>query len=103
MKDGQKTVLTEMLGPELTDMRSGDLRKALRRGDKFVERVVEDAAEYTGIAVANVINLRSWHDETGLGDPHHPLLSEPDYYGFRYLSRDDYDQHIQDHLDDQAA
>ena len=57
VKDGQKTVLTEMLGPELTDMRSGDLRKALRRGDKFVERVVEDAAEYTGIAVANVINL----------------------------------------------
>ena len=54
-------------------------------------------------AVANVINLRSWHDETGLGDPHHPLLSEPDYYGFRYLSRDDYDQHIQDHLDDEAA
>jgi len=38
-------------------MRSGDLRKALRRGDKFVEQIVEEAAEYTGIAVANVINL----------------------------------------------
>ena len=57
VKDGQKTVLTEMLGPELTDMRSGDIRKALRRGDKFVEQIVEEAAEYTGIAVANVINL----------------------------------------------
>jgi glucokinase len=57
VKDGQKTVLTDMLGPELTDMRSGDLRKALRRGDKFVEKIVEEAAEYTGIAVANVINL----------------------------------------------
>jgi glucokinase len=57
VKDGQKTVLTDMLGPELTDMRSGDLRKALRRGDKFVEQVVEEAAEYTGIAVANVINF----------------------------------------------
>ena len=57
VKDGQKTVLTDMLGPDLTDMRSGDLRKALRRGDKFVEKVVEEAAEYTGIAVANIINL----------------------------------------------
>lgn len=57
VKDGQKTVLTDMLGPELTDMRSGDLRKALRRGDKFVEQIVEEAAEYTGIAVANVINF----------------------------------------------
>ncbi len=57
VKDGQKTVLTDMLGPELTDMRSGDIRKALRRGDKFIEQIVEEAAEYTGIAVANVINL----------------------------------------------
>jgi glucokinase len=57
VKDGQKTVLTDMLGPELTDMRSGDIRKALRRGDKFVENIVEEAAEYTGIAVANIINI----------------------------------------------
>jgi glucokinase len=57
VKEGQKTILTETLGPELADMRSGDLRKALRRGDKLVEKVVEEAAEYTGIAVANVINL----------------------------------------------
>lgn len=57
VKEGEKTVLTDMLGPELADMRSGDLRKALRRGDKLVEKVVEEAAEYTGIAVANIINL----------------------------------------------
>lgn len=57
VKDGQKTVLTEMLGDDLEDMRSGDLRKALRRGDKLVEKVIEEAAEYTGIAVANIINL----------------------------------------------
>ena len=57
VKDGQKTVLTDMLGPELTDLRSGDLRKAIRRGDKFVEKIIEEAAEYTGIAVANLINI----------------------------------------------
>jgi len=57
IKDGQKTVLTDLLGADLEDMRSGDLRKALRRGDKVVEKVIEDAAEYTGIAIANIINL----------------------------------------------
>jgi glucokinase len=57
VKEGQKTILTEMLGPELKDLRSGDLRKAIKRGDKFVEHVIEEAAEYTGIAVANLINV----------------------------------------------
>jgi len=57
IKEGQKTILTEMLGPDLNDLRSGDLRKAIRRGDKVVERIVAEAAEYTGIAVGNLINL----------------------------------------------
>ena len=57
VKDGQKTVLTDMLGDGLDDLRSGDLRKALKKGDKLVEKVIEEAAEYTGIAVGNVINL----------------------------------------------
>ena len=59
VKDGQKTVLTESLGQDLSDMRSGDLRKALRRGDKLVERVIEEAAEYIGIGIANLVNLLS--------------------------------------------
>ena len=59
VKEGQETLLTAMLGKDLADMRSGDLRKAIRRGDKFVEKVVEEAAEYTGIAIANLINLLS--------------------------------------------
>lgn len=57
IKDGQKTLLTEMLGDDLKDLRSGDLRKAIKRGDKFVEKIVEEAADYTGIAVANLINI----------------------------------------------
>jgi glucokinase len=57
VKDGQKTLLTEMLGDDLDDLRSGDLRKAIRRGDKFVDRIVEGAAEYIGIATANLINV----------------------------------------------
>jgi glucokinase len=57
IKDGQKTILTEMLGNDLADLRSGDLRKAIRRGDKFVDGIVESASEYIGIAVANLVNL----------------------------------------------
>src|SRR6266571_4061223 len=47
VKAGQETILTDMLGPDLEDLRSGDLRKAIRRGDKFVDHLVEEAAEYT--------------------------------------------------------
>lgn len=57
IKGGEKTSLTDMLGDDLSDLRSGDLRKAIRRGDKFVDRVVEGAAEYIGIATANLVNI----------------------------------------------
>ena len=57
VKKGQSTLLTSMLGPDLVDLRSGDLRKAIRRGDKFVEKLIDQAAEYTGIACGNLINL----------------------------------------------
>ena len=59
VKGGQKTVLTDMLGNDLKDLRSGDLRKAIKQGDKFVEHIVEEAAVYSGVAVANLINLLS--------------------------------------------
>jgi glucokinase len=57
VKDGEKTILSEMLGNDLEDLRSGDLRKAIRRGDKFVDRIIEGASEYIGIATANLINI----------------------------------------------
>ncbi|HTI73196.1 MAG TPA: ROK family protein [Candidatus Limnocylindria bacterium] len=61
IKDGGKSVLPDMLqqGQQIADLKSGDLRKAIRRGDKVVERVIEDAAEYTGIAIANLVNILS--------------------------------------------
>jgi glucokinase len=57
VKDGEKTLLTEMLGDSLEDMRSGDLRKAIRRGDKFVSKVIENVAESIGIGVSNLVNV----------------------------------------------
>jgi glucokinase len=59
VKEGQKTVLTDMLGDDLKDLRSGDLRKALRRGDKLVDRIIGEAAQFIGVAVGNLINLFS--------------------------------------------
>lgn len=57
IKDGQKTILVDMLGDDLNDLRSGDLRKAIRKGDKFVDKVIEEASEYLGIAIANLVNI----------------------------------------------
>lgn len=59
VRDGHKTVLTEMLGRDLKDLRSADLRKAIRRGDKLVKALIEEAAMYTGIAVGSLYNLLS--------------------------------------------
>ncbi len=59
IKEGEKTLLTEMLGDALEDLRSGDLRKAIRRGDKFVGKVIEQTAEYIGIGIANLVNILS--------------------------------------------
>lgn len=57
VKAGEKTVLVEMLGEDLDGLRSGDLRRALKRGDKLTEKVIRQAAEYTGIAVSNLVNI----------------------------------------------
>lgn len=59
VKNGEKTTLTEALGDNLEDLRSGDLRKALKRGDKFVGKIIETVAEDIGIGVANLVNIMS--------------------------------------------
>ena len=56
---GQTTVLTELVGSDLQDLRSRHLRKAIRKGDKFVLKIMEESADYMGIAVGNLINLLS--------------------------------------------
>ena len=57
VEEGQKTLLTEMLGEKLDGLRSGDLRKAIQKGDKFVAKCIEDAAEHIGVAVGSLMNL----------------------------------------------
>jgi glucokinase len=57
VSNGQKTVLTDLVGSNLASLRSGDLRRAIRRGDPIVERVVKDAARYLGLAIANLAHV----------------------------------------------
>jgi glucokinase len=55
IKSGEKTVLTEMLGPELAELRSGHLRKALRHGDQLVHSVLQRTAEHMAVGLSNLI------------------------------------------------
>jgi glucokinase len=53
IKAGEPCVLSEMV-EDWGNLRSGDLRKALRRGDKLVAACLLDAAGYIGMAVASL-------------------------------------------------
>ena len=55
MKAGETSLLSS--DPDLEGLRSRALRKAIKNGDKLVSSVVDEAAEYLGIAVGSLINL----------------------------------------------
>jgi len=57
VKDGEKTELIDIVGDDLSGMKSSHLRKALKRGDKLARKTVEDAARYIGIGAANLVNV----------------------------------------------
>jgi len=57
IKEGQTTVLTDWLGNDLENLKSRDLRKALRQEDALVGAVVRDAARHIGLAVGSLVNL----------------------------------------------
>jgi len=54
---GQAPHLLENAGTDLAEVRSGALAAAIKAGDTVVERIVRDAAEYLGIAMAGAIHL----------------------------------------------
>ncbi len=54
---GQAPWLAEHIGTDLMDIRSGALADAVENGDKVVEQILRDAAQWLGIGAANVINL----------------------------------------------
>lgn len=56
---GQAPYLLDKVGTDIAEIRSGALAASIQAGDRAVERIVKSAAEYIGIAVANVIHLMS--------------------------------------------
>ena len=56
---GDAPHLLEKTDLKLSKVRSGTLRDAIKAGDKAVERIVEQAAEWMGVGIATVVNLLS--------------------------------------------
>jgi glucokinase len=56
---GQAPWLAEHIGTDLMNIRSNALADAVKNGDKVVEQILRDAAQWLGIGAANVINLLS--------------------------------------------
>lgn len=54
---GEAPYLYEKTGTDIADIRSGALADSIKNGDKVVKRLVEEAAETIGIAVANVVHI----------------------------------------------
>jgi glucokinase len=57
VEGGESTVLTELVGADLTRATSGDLAEALRRGDKLTTSAIERSAKYLAIGIASLANV----------------------------------------------
>ncbi|MCU0772730.1 MAG: ROK family protein [Verrucomicrobia bacterium] len=55
--DGRSTALLDIVGDDLSLLKSSHLLEALEAGDKLVRQVVEEAAHFIGIGAANLVNL----------------------------------------------
>jgi len=56
VKRGTKTELTKIAGKNVSDATSGDLKKALDKGDRLVSKVIERTAKYLALGIASVAN-----------------------------------------------
>lgn len=54
---GQAPWLAEHIGTDLSNIRSGALSDAVKNGDKAIEQILRDAAQWLGVGAACVINL----------------------------------------------
>jgi len=54
---GRKSVVTDLCDGDVSRIRSRIIAEAYREGDKLVRRVIDDACEYLGIGVANLVNV----------------------------------------------
>ena len=49
--------MKEIAGTDLSDIRSGALKQAIKEGDTLVEQIVRDAARQLGTAAGSIVNL----------------------------------------------
>jgi glucokinase len=56
VRGGERTVLSEWVGGDLTLASGADLGRAWRAGDAIVGRVVEEAATYLAVGIASIAN-----------------------------------------------
>jgi glucokinase len=54
---GEAPHLYEKTGTDIAEIRSGALADSIKHGDKVVKRLVEEAAETIGVAVANIVHI----------------------------------------------
>jgi glucokinase len=57
IKDGEKTALLDIVGDDLSRLKSSHLRKALQQGDRLVKKTLQEASRFIGIGAANLINI----------------------------------------------
>lgn len=57
MDKGEKTMLIDIVGEDLSRLKSNHLRKAVQQGDKLVIQILGEAARHIGIGAANLINV----------------------------------------------
>jgi len=54
---GEAPHLQEISGTDLANIRSKALAAAINAGDKSIEKIIREAAQWIGVGVANVVNL----------------------------------------------
>ena len=54
---GQAPNLLEKAGTDIANIRSGAISDSVKKGDKVVKEIVEDACEYLAVSVATIVHL----------------------------------------------
>lgn len=57
IKKGQKSVLSELTGGDLSAIRSGVLAKAIRLNDKLTLKVIKKTTKYLGVGIGSIVNF----------------------------------------------
>ena len=57
IKEGEKTLITELVNSNLDEISAAIVAEAANKGDKLAREIIEKTGEYLGTGIANIINL----------------------------------------------